>query len=304
MNFLYDEFRTSPYYIDDPLKACLFVAFLQSGDDVDRLSEWNQTGRNHLLLIDNNFGSVDSGKFGAAIVVSEKITNYRHKMDMELFLDVEEESVLNWMKLPFIVPYHIKVCTILFKSLFFQYLISYQTRSTLPSFIKNDLIRLSDTAPKSLDTVLFDLECTFGSDSELCGTKDERCKFLIYIFSILHPFLVKVIRNSAFTLIFDSQPYFQRRFREILEGGSIPVILSTGNFHLPFEEQLDWRQACVKLPLARLTELHFILRSFTLNDRLEMRRKGRFLFENYLLNSKGTFKKLLNIFYNLNFSSY
>jgi alpha-1,4-N-acetylglucosaminyltransferase EXTL3 len=100
-------------------------------------------------------------------------------------------------------------------------------------------------------------------------------------------FLVKVIQKSAFTLIFDNQPQVQRRFLEALEGGSIPVLMSTGLFHLPFNEFLDWRLATVKIPLARLTELHFILRSYSLGDRLEMRRKGRFFLENYLLNSKG-----------------
>jgi hypothetical protein len=101
--------------------------------------------------------------------------------------------------------------------------------------------------------------------------------------------LVKIIKKSAFTLIFSHQPEFQRRFIETLEGGSIPVLMSSSNSRLPFDEMLDWRLATVKLPLARLPELLFILRSYSLNDRLEMHRKGRFFLEKYLMNSKGLF---------------
>lgn len=109
MNSLYDEFRSSPYYVDDPSKACLFVAFLELGDDIYKLSEWNQNGRNHLLLIDQEINMVDTEKFGAAVIVAENITNYRQNMDIELFMNVDKEFTSDWAKLPSILPYNTKV---------------------------------------------------------------------------------------------------------------------------------------------------------------------------------------------------
>lgn len=71
-----------------------------------------------------------------------------------------------------------------------------------------------------------------------------------------------------------------------MEDGTIPVIFSQ-NQPLPFDEMIDWRLATIQLPFARFPEIHFILRSISANDLLEMKRKGRFFFENLLANRKG-----------------
>lgn len=72
--------------------------------------------------------------------------------------------------------------------------------------------------------------------------------------------------------------------------GSIPVITSNSesNAPLPFQDFIDWRLASIRIAYARFSELHFILRSITASDLIEMRRKGRFFLENYLSNTKGT----------------
>jgi len=56
---------------------------------------------------------------------------------------------------------------------------------------------------------------------------------------------------------------------------------------LPFDEFVDWRLATIKIPPSRFPELHFILRSISVQDLLEMKRKGRFFFENLLADVKG-----------------
>lgn len=79
---------------------------------------------------------------------------------------------------------------------------------------------------------------------------------------------------------------FHDQLLAALQYGAIPVI-TTLLPPLPFIEWLDWQRAVYTLPLQRLPELHFILRSFSPSDILEMRRQGRFLLENYLIDKKG-----------------
>lgn len=101
---------------------------------------------------------------------------------------------------------------------------------------------------------------------------------------------MNIYKHALFTFIFpnDGQT-FQIRFYESLLAGSIPVVLSTSKLYapLPFQDTIDWRLAAIRIPRAKFPEIHFILRSISLSDSLEMRRMGRFYLENYLLNTKG-----------------
>ena len=51
---------------------------------------------------------------------------------------------------------------------------------------------------------------------------------------------------------------------------------------LPFSERLDWNRAALFLPLARLTELHFLLRTFSDEDLFARKRQGNLFWRNYL----------------------
>jgi hypothetical protein len=63
-----------------------------------------------LLLIESKT-PVDTRKFGASLIVAQRIENARRNMDIELFLNVKEESANEWMQLPTLLPYDIKVCS-------------------------------------------------------------------------------------------------------------------------------------------------------------------------------------------------
>ncbi|KAI6242168.1 Exostosin-like 3 [Aphelenchoides fujianensis] len=195
---LYDQLRKLPYRTEDPTKACVFAGIVEKGDDPRRLSEWKESGRNHLLFLTT---PADSADFGAAIVVAENLTNPRKRMDHQLMLDVDALDSAEWTKLPALLPRDNK------------FLLSYQSTTPLTApLIAEDLERLTEIG---------------------------------------------------------------RRFAG-----------RRGHSSLPFDGLLDWRLAVVQLPLARLPEVHFIARSFSTADTLEMRRKGRFFLENYLINSK------------------
>jgi hypothetical protein len=68
--------------------------------------------------------------------------------------------------------------------------------------------------------------------------------------------------------------------------GSVPVICSL-HISLPFDEFIDWRLSTIRIPQYRFPELHFILRSISVQDLIEMKRKGRFFFENLLADTRG-----------------
>lgn len=97
-----------------------------------------------------------------------------------------------------------------------------------------------------------------------------------------------VLRDSTFSLIITPSNWsltstfaFQRRVYESVKYGAVPIIL--GDFiQLPFSEYLEWSRAAVILPKARVTELHFLIRTFTDADLLLMRHQGRLIWEKYL----------------------
>lgn len=80
----------------------------------------------------------------------------------------------------------------------------------------------------------------------------------------------------------------QARLYEALRSGAIPVILGADQIILPYSETIDWRRAVLMLPKARITELHFLLRSVPDADLLLMRRQARMIWERYLSSVQAT----------------
>ncbi|XP_076456777.1 exostosin-like 3 [Babylonia areolata] len=96
-----------------------------------------------------------------------------------------------------------------------------------------------------------------------------------------------ILMQSTFTLLIfplndslTSTNVFQTRLYEALKYGAIPVILGLHR-RLPFDEILDWDKAVLTLPLPRVTEIPFFLRTFSDNDITQLRHHGRFLWESY-----------------------
>ena len=97
----------------------------------------------------------------------------------------------------------------------------------------------------------------------------------------------EILKESTFSLIIAPTNYSiisttltQIRIYEALKFGCIPVILGD-SVRFPFSELLLWKRASVSLPKARISELHFFIRSFTDNDIVRMKWQGRIFFEKY-----------------------
>ena len=109
----------------------------------------------------------------------------------------------------------------------------------------------------------------------------------------------RVLADSTFALILAplnmsivTSTLLQVRLSEALRFGAVPVVV--GNYvRLPFESLLPWRQAAIVLPKARVTELHFLLRSISDADILAYRRHGRLLWQQHLSSSERLYETLL-----------
>jgi len=99
----------------------------------------------------------------------------------------------------------------------------------------------------------------------------------------------RLLLDSTFSLLILSTPgdgdvissdVLQLRLYESLKYGSIPVVIGT-RFVPPLNEVLDWSKILIMVPSSRVTELHYILKSFVDADLIEMRKQGRLVFEKY-----------------------
>lgn len=65
--------------------------------------------------------------------------------------------------------------------------------------------------------------------------------------------------------------------------GAIPVLIGGDYLQLPFSEVIDWRLAAIHLPIARITELNFLLRTYSDADIIELRRMGQLFFNRHFI---------------------
>lgn len=156
---------------------------------------------------------------------------------------------------------------------------------------------LKDLAKLNIaDKFLFEFECVPPSDDNLsasaqdwslCGTDSSR---------------KAVLKDSTFVLIFApsvpnlvSTTLLQARVYEALRAGAIPVILGGDQIKLAYNEVIQWKRVCIFLPRARVTELHFLLRTIPDVDILLMRRQGRLVWERYLASVQSTLDTIVAV---------
>jgi len=144
------------------------------------------------------------------------------------------------------------------------------------------------------DNFYFDFICSFGVKRQVgvsgewvqCGTEQQQKE--LFLTSTFRLIIAPADSSLVSTEMLQSSLYLALKY------GSIPVIL--GDYvQLPFQEAVHWSRAMIALPKARVTELHFILRSYTDSDILEMRRYGRLLFETFFGSTKAIVDTTLSL---------
>lgn len=258
---------------------------------LEALPYWGGDGRNHVLLnlarrdltpgSVRTFGRVNTGR---AMIVQSTFEEHRIRRGF----DVLVPPVLGppggdvWHECAAMLPARR------------QYLLSFQgelvyrneTRlweaedtNALNDYIVEHLKEISISGTQ--DKFLLQFECVPATDQQYrtafrdwsqCGIESSR---------------KQVLKESTFVLIlapgqsFVSTPLLLARLYEALRSGAIPVILGGDQVTLPYSDTLDWRRVVLRLPKARITELHFLLRSVSDADLLSMRRQGRLIWERY-----------------------
>ncbi|XP_042902881.1 exostosin-3 [Parasteatoda tepidariorum] len=318
----------------DPSIACIFVVLV--GEIVhgkkdpkslehylSSLNYWNGNGRNHILFnlvsetneTNNVFAGLNTGR---AIVVQSHFTtkDFRPHFDIispPLFYKKDKISKLylySPARRKFLLSYQgeYRTSSYVLKSNFRK--LSTATLSDEVNGMEN--AKMTDSQSEDVENLIvnilkemqlsalgdnffFQFSCAGSSspgyDSEwlMCGTHETR---------------LEVLQDSTFSLLVSpsdyniiSTPQIHVRLIEALQTGAVPVVLGD-HVHLPFDEVVDWRRAAVILPKARVSELHYYLRTISDSDIIAMRHQGRLLWEHYLAGPRQVVATILSIIRN------
>ena len=289
---LYSTLSASPYITPSPDRACVHVVLDPSDlESLQALDHWAGDGRNHIVIFSDSQPRDEYHADKAVIVSSEARSGvYRPGHDLTI-PPLADDTVYTWDLLQPLVP------------VTREFLLEFEAHRDLsalerdtPEVAKQErrlVAVLQDMKLKgTTDKFLMSYSCQ-GVRTEptgewaLCGSEETRLARL---------------RRATFCLILPSPASsdilscvgIQTRLRECLVAGSVPVILSA-EVRLPFSEVIDWTEAAIILPRQRVTELHFLLRTFIHSDIFAMKRQGRMIFETYLSGRQVILNTILDV---------
>lgn len=319
--------RRSGYWTADAREACLFVVVLQSihSDPVKvssflkHLQYWRGDGRNHVIIDSpdvtmTSSSSADLAKshvtyeYGNAILASPYSGYGFWRRDYDLFMTLPVESASpkatgldgaqhQYRLLPAYRP-------VLLQFSAFEHT---STKSKTDgdksgeveghTVTSGDLTQLQKSAGRKVD---LQLECSSSLKHAslvneavakpgwyLCGNEQDQAKRII---TATFTLVVEPLTNSLL-----QAQQFLGSLLQCMRLGSIPVILRTQSYALPFEEILDWQKAAVMVPAARVTELDFIIANIDEDDVLSRKQQGHFLWETYFSGPEAVAMTLVNV---------
>ena len=285
-------FRKLPYFMADGKNACLFVVLVgsleprdtkETASKLQKLPFWEKKGKNHLILqfsnstfaissLDIDFGLA---MFGLSSFHSRR--TYRNNFDLSVIPVTRIVTGEVWQKAPFQLP--------AVRKYFLSFEGELSNSSSMQGITVNDLNELTAEA----SDFHIRISCQGQRSSlqnnvwSLCGNATYRATVLMC--STFTLILGPTDRNASWDTVLV-------QLVEALQYGAIPVILAD-RIVLPFNDMINWKEAAVILPEARVTEVNFVLRTMTNEDLLNMRRQGRFLWETYLSTTEALMHTLL-----------
>jgi len=293
---LHSQLSSGPYLTTQPSSACLYVAIVGPHTTLHSLPYWAGDGRNHLLVISHS--SLLTGQAtGRAMVVTSVAMSGQFRPQFDLVMPPLVQGLKEdppWARYPVLVPV-IREFLLIFDG---QQKLEQKLSPALDEVVRQDrqvVATLQDMKTKGTsDKFLFSFSCkevdltvdVMETDWSLCEdstSRQERLKKATFCL-ILPPSNRSVISSEA----------IQVRLVECLQAGSIPVVLSQ-DIVLPLSEVIDWTKAAIILPVQRITELHFLLRTFPHSDIFTLKRQGRLVMETYLSSAGNMFQSLLGV---------
>jgi len=297
---LISALQASSNLVADANSACLFIHIIRDPSESlpDRLTHWRGDGRNHLLIPDPGVRVVPSPGsrdlfYGRAMLAQSfgNLTTFRPNFDLVL-PPLNQASVPVWDVSPNLLPITRKYLLSFHGQI--NNVKSLETENELLNQVIASLKEMEETKTKDKFSLKFDCEgepegLVDHGDWFLCQDSKRRKETLdISTFTL-------VLSGSDPTLV--SSDALQHRLYEALRSGSIPVILGT-RIKLPFAQFVDWSRLSVQLPIHRVTELHYLIRSLSYNDIFNMKRQGRLVYENYFSSSATILRSLVGIIQN------
>ena len=288
---VYDILKSMPYSVDvhEPT-ACVYVVVIDKSQSspkelekfLHNLKFWQGDGHNHILInfAEMNLKNIDTGRAILAQTTFTQHAPYRRKFDLVLppFASLLKHGAA-WENSAPQLPANRK------------YLVTFEGNHRSS---KNDpfssFISVRDLKELSLEAKDVFIQTSCEVDEEFDHHKDwQLCRS--------HKSRADVLKISTFALVFqpeysDDQTITMIRFIEALQHGAIPVLISD-NILLPFDDIIDWNQAAIILQTAQFPQVHFILRTILVNDLLDIRRQGRFLWETYLSSAESVLKSAM-----------
>jgi len=297
--YVYPDSRahvTTLHMTSDPTTACLYLVVLVPGTQLSSLQYWAGDGRNHLILVPEfkYLTNLDTGR--AMLVSSSAVQGYfRPRFDL-ILPDISTEPVKDpsWVRYPSLTPV-LREFLLIFDG---QQKMEGKANPALDEVVRQDrqvVATLQDMKTKgTTDKFLFSFSCSSldqrlsveDTDWMLCGDKESRKKRLLKATFCL------ILQPSNRMVI--SSPVIQTRLIECLEAGSIPVVLSR-DISLPLDEVVDWSKAAIILPVQRVTELHYLLRTLPHSDIFTLKRQGRLIHETYLSKHESMIQAMLGV---------
>ena len=276
--------------VDKPI-ACLYVVIIDPSLDIapkalekglHNLRFWQGDGHNHIIINFakvNLLATVDTGRAMIAQTTFGPRAPYRREFDIAIPPLVSLiKSGPAWENSAPQLPANRK------------YMLSFVGNYGKPkkgsrnenTISVDDLKQLSSEAKDMLIQLSCQVDEEFSNynDWQLCWSHNERAK---------------VLKASTFALIIqfgDDQTMTLVRFMEALQYGAIPVLISD-NVLLPFGDLIDWHRATITLHEAQFPQLNFVLKTILVNDLLDMRRQGRFLWETYFSTTQTVLQSIM-----------
>ena len=268
--------KLAPYYTSNPNRACLYLVLVDSRrrqwdeNAFKSLAHWRGDGRNHLLVDVTNSTTTDNFPDNVGRAIVARHSNPRHRRGF----DVVAPPIAMFSSSSPLPPPPRQLPA------FRRYLIYFRGEwnppARQPLSLATTPADLASIRAHDNEELVVATECTRTAPKDatvvarpgewhLCGTSSQR---------------VASLSSSTFALILGGgETTTHARLVESLRAGAVPIVV--GDVRLPFDDVLDWSRVAFRLADARATELNFFLRAVAEGDVLDMRRRGRFVWETY-----------------------
>ena len=290
---LHETLSTNRHRVNESFRACLFIKVIESCEtgiqNLENLLYWGDEGENHVIWTHCEHGNVRQSSIGRSIIVSDTFyPNHRSSFDLISFSaygQAIESAKDPWKDLPLLFPAYRKFLICYFGPKLTQkssQIALENLKTNISSEIQlhfcedgiiDSTVDNEDGEPYQDESIVYLMSTAVTSTLTDCSNQQRMRK---YHWSI-----------STFSLIFPTENDNNRNFQEelfgMLKAGSIPVIFGLwATKLLPFNEVLDWSKMALVFPIARIPEIHHILKSFSEHDVLLFKKNGRAVFEKYL----------------------